>query len=181
MKKDKAAWEAKMKDQVTNEEALVTNLENPTGQLAHALEEKHFRTLPSDIKDENIRECNFVPLSFKEEIQEPTLVEEKKNELANEEELLVEKRQVEEHYRQTTIENVLVEIDKFNFPIDIVTLGMEEDRQASSIGIPSNATSQAWIDIEHGEMTLLVGEEKVMFNLHQSIQLANEEKRDDCG
>ena len=31
MKKDKATWEAKMKDQVTNEEAPVTNLENPIG------------------------------------------------------------------------------------------------------------------------------------------------------
>ena len=69
MKKDKVEWEAKMKDQVTNEEALVTNLENPTGQLAYALEEQHFRTLLSDIKDENVRECNFVPLSFKGEIQ----------------------------------------------------------------------------------------------------------------
>ena len=87
-----------MKDQVTNEEAPVTNIENSIGQLAYALEEQHFKTLPSDIKDEDIRECNFVPLSFKEEIQEPTLVEEKKNELANEEELLVEKKQVEEHH-----------------------------------------------------------------------------------
>ena len=68
MKKDKVAWEAKMKDQVTNEEALVTNLENPIGKLAYALEEQHFRTILSDIKDENVRECNFVPLSFKEEI-----------------------------------------------------------------------------------------------------------------
>ena len=128
MKKDHAAWEAKMKDQVTNEEARVTNLENPIGKLAHALEEQHFRTLPSDIKDEDIRQCNFVPLSFKEEIQELTLVEEKNNELANEEELLMEKRQVEEHHPWTTIENVLVEIDKFNFPIDFVTLGMEKDQ-----------------------------------------------------
>ena len=98
MKKEKAAWEAKMKDQVTNEEAPVTSIENPIRQLAHALEEQHFWTLPSDIKDEDIRECNFMPLIFKEEIQEPTLVEEKKNELANEEELLVEKRQVEEYH-----------------------------------------------------------------------------------
>ena len=45
----------------------------------------------------------------------------------------------------------------------------------SSIGIPSNATSQAWIDVEHGEMTLLVGKEKVKFNLHQSIQFMDEE------
>ena len=108
-------------------------------------------------------------MSFKEEIQEPTLVEEKKNELANEEELLVEKRQVEEHHLGTTIENVLVGIDKFNFPIDFMTLGMEEDQQVSYIGTPSNATSQVWIDIGHGEMTLLVDKEKVKFNLHRSI------------
>ena len=45
-----------------------------------------------------------MPLSFKEEIQEPTLVGEKKNEHSNEEELLVEKRKVEEHHPQTIIE-----------------------------------------------------------------------------
>ena len=78
VKKDHAAWEAKMEDKSINEEALVTNLENPIGQLAHALEEQYSRPLPSDIKDEDKRECDFVPLSFKEEIQEPTLVEEKR-------------------------------------------------------------------------------------------------------
>ena len=114
-------------------------------------------------------------MSFEEEIQDLKLVEEKKNELANEEELLVEKRQVKEQHLQSIIENVLVGIDKFYFPIDFVTLGMEEDQQVSSIGRPSNATSQAWIDIEHGEMTLLIGKEKLKFNLHQSIQLTNEE------
>ena len=130
MKKDNAAWEAKMKDKVNNKEASVTNLENPIGSLAHALKEQYLRPLPSDIQDEVKRECNFVPLSFEEEIQDLTLVEEKKNELANEKELLVEETQVEEQYPRKTIENVLVEIDKFNFPIDFVTLGMEEDQQA---------------------------------------------------
>ena len=43
---------------------------------------------------------------------------------------------------------------------------------------PSNALSQAWIDIENGEMALLVGKKKVKFNLHQSIQLTDEEN--DC-
>ena len=52
-----------------------------------------------------------MPLSFEEEIKDPTLVEEEKNELANEEELLVEKRQVEEQHPRKTIENVLVGID----------------------------------------------------------------------
>ena len=102
-----------------------------------------------------------MPLSFKEEIQDPTLVEEKKNELANEDE-----KQVEEQHPLKTIENVLVGIDKFNFPIDFVTFGIEEDLEVSSIGTPSNATSQAWIDIEHGEMILLIGKEKLKLNLH---------------
>ena len=44
-----------------------------------------------------------------------------------------------------------------------MTWGMEEDRKVSSIGRPSFATSQLWIDVEHGEMTLLVGEEKSEF------------------
>ena len=54
---------------------------------------------------------------------------------------------------------------------------MEEDQQVSFIGTPSNATNQAWIDIEYGEMTLLVGKEKLKFNLHQNMQLTNEEKK----
>ena len=143
MKKNNATCEAKMKDNFSNEEAPMTNLKNSIRKLAHALEEQYSRQLPSDIKDEDKRECNFVPLSFEEKIQDLTLVEEKKNELANDEELLVEERQVEEQHPRKTIENVLVGIDKFNFPIDFVTVGMEEDQQASYIGIPSHATSQA--------------------------------------
>ena len=46
---------------------------------------------------------------------------------------------------------------------------MEKDQQVSSIGIPSNATSQAWIDVEHGEITLLVGEKKLKFNCNTGI------------
>ena len=73
MKKDNAACEAKMKDKFRNEEAPGTNLKNPIVQLAHALEEQYSRPLPSDIKDEDKRECNFVPLIFEEEFQNPTL------------------------------------------------------------------------------------------------------------
>ena len=69
------------------------------------------------------------------------MVEEKKNELANKEELLMEKRQVEEQHPWTIIENVSVGIDKFNFHIGFVTMGIKEDQQVSSIGRPSNAIS----------------------------------------
>ena len=160
MKKDHAAWEAKMKDKITNEEAPMMNIENLIAQLVHALEEQYLSPLPSDIKNEDIREYKFSTLSFEEEIQDPMFVEEKMNELANEEKILVEERKVEEQHSWITNENVLVGIYKLNFPIDFVTLGMEEDQQVSSIERLSNATSQAWIDVEHGEMTLLVGKEK---------------------
>ena len=70
----------------------------------------------------------------------------------------------------------MVEIDKFNFPIDLAILGKEENKQVVSTEKPSNALSRAWIDTENGEMTLLVDKEKVEFNLHQSIQLTYEER-----
>ena len=49
-----------------------------------------------------------MPLSFKEKIQDLTLVGEKNNVLTNEEELLVEKREVEEQHPRKKIENVVV-------------------------------------------------------------------------
>ena len=122
------------------------------------------------------RECNNMLLRIKEENLDPTVVEEKKNEYANEVELTMEMRKGEEQHQQTKIENVLVGIDKFNFPIDLVILGNEENKQAVSTKRPFNALSRAWIDTENGEMTLLVGKEKVKFNLHQSIHLTDEEK-----
>ena len=55
---------------------------------------------------------------------------------------------------------------------------MEEDQQVSYIGRPFIATSQVWIHAEHGEMTMLVGEENVKFDLHQSILLTDEERKE---
>ena len=95
---DNATREAKMKDKVSNEAAPVKNIEKVIGKQPHELEDKYSRLFPRDTKDEDIRECNFVPLRIEEEIQVPTWVEEKKNALANEEELLMEKRQVEEQH-----------------------------------------------------------------------------------
>ena len=58
-------------------------------------------------------------------------------------------------------------IEDFYFPIESLTFDMEEDQQVSFIKRPSIAKSQVWIDVEHGEMTLLVGEEKMTFDLYQ--------------
>ena len=77
----------------------------------------------------HIRECESINLSLKEELSSPRLVEDKDNELVIEEEPLLRTMQVEEQHPWTKIENVLVGVDKFNFPIDSLTLGMEKDRQ----------------------------------------------------
>ena len=41
---------------------------------------------------------------------------------------------------------------------------------------PLLSSSQAWIDINKGELTLLVGEEKAKFNLHQPLPLTEQER-----
>ena len=64
------------------------------------------------------------------------------------------------------MENVFVGIDRFSFPIDCLIVGKENEQQVSFIGTPSTTTCEAWIDVEHGEMTLLVGKEEVKYNLH---------------
>ena len=75
------------------------------------------------------------------------------------------------------MENVLVGVKDFYFPIKSLTFGMEEDQQVSFIKRPSIAKIQVWIDAEHEEMTLLVGEEKMKFDLHQRKPLTAEEMR----
>ena len=106
-------------------------------------------------------------LILEEELQDPTLVE--KNELAIDEELLLKEKQVEKEHPELIVENVLVGVEDFHFPIDYLTFAIVEK--------PSFTTSQMWIDAENGEMTLHVGEKKMKFDLHQSKPLKGEERR----
>ena len=60
------------------------------------------------------------------------------------------------------IEDVLIKVGKFIFLVDFVLLDMEEDEKVSLIlGRPFLATSRALIDVESGELTLSVGDDKV--------------------
>ena len=106
-------------------------------------------------------------------MKEPTLVE--KNEFALDEESSLKEKQVEKQHPKLIMENVLVGLLIY-FPIES-RLGMEEDQQVSFIERPSIAKSQVWIDAQHGEMTLLVGEEKMKLDLHQRTPLTDEERR----
>ena len=60
------------------------------------------------------------------------------------------------------IEDVLIKVGKFIFLVDFVVLDMEEEEKVSIIlGSPFLAISRALIDVESGELTLRVGDDKV--------------------
>ena len=68
------------------------------------------------------------------------------------------------------LEDVLVKVGKFIFPVDFVIVKMEEDTQIHMLlGRPFLATRVALIDVQKGELTLRVGNEAVHFNLNKSL------------
>ena len=75
------------------------------------------------------------------------------------------------------IEDVLVKVDKFIFPIDFIVLDMEEVKDIPIIlGRPFLATGGAIIDVKHGKLTLQVDDEKVTFNVFESMRCPREDE-----
>ena len=69
------------------------------------------------------------------------------------------------------LEDVLVKVGKFIFPVDFVIMKMEEDTQVPLLlGRPFLATGATLIDVQKGELTLRVGNEAVHFNLNRSLE-----------
>ena len=78
------------------------------------------------------------------------------------------------------LEDVLVKVGKFIFPVDFVIMQMEEDTQVPLLlGRPFLATGAALIDVHKGELTLRVGNEAVHFNINRSLEHPNVEA-DSC-
>ena len=169
-----------------NTSARLKNVEAQIGHLVQAFEEKFSRTSPSNTLP-NPNECIDTPLSNVQKFPILKSVEEGENELEvknkallnnlDDEESLLDKLKFEEVSQVMAIENILVKIDTFTFPMDFVTWGIEGDLQNSHIlRRPLLSSSQAWIDINKGKLTLLVGEEKAKFNLHQPLPLTEQER-----
>ena len=77
------------------------------------------------------------------------------------------------------IEDVLVKVGKFVFPVDFIILDIEEDSQVPLLlGRPFLATGAALIDMQKGVLTLRVGEEAVDFNLLQSLKNLDIDRED---
>ena len=89
----------------------------------------------------------------------------------------MDKLKFEEESQVVAIENVLVKIDTFTFPMNFVAWDIKGDLKILKIlRRPLLSLSQAWIDINKEELTLLVGEEKEKFNLHQPLPLTEQER-----
>ena len=161
------------------------NVEAQIGYLVQTFKEKFSTTSPSNTFP-NPNECMDTPLSSVHKFPILKFVEENENELEIEkkallnnlenEKSLVDKLKFEEESQVMAIEKVLVKIDTFTFPIDFVAWGIEGDLKILKIlKRPLHSSSQAWIDINKGELTLLVGEEKEKFNLYQPLPLMEQE------
>ena len=68
-------------------------------------------------------------------------------------------------YPISIVEDVLVKIDKFIFPMDFVVLDMEKNYEARLIlGGPFLAITQVLIYVQNGDLTVRVGDEHVKFS-----------------
>src|SRR5436190_14671951 len=69
------------------------------------------------------------------------------------------------------VEDVLVKVDKFIYPVDLVVLDMAEDRSIPLIlGRAFLKTARAIIDVDEGKIILRAGDESVEFHLANKIQ-----------
>ncbi|XP_061337783.1 uncharacterized protein LOC133284731, partial [Gastrolobium bilobum] len=70
------------------------------------------------------------------------------------------------------VEDVLVKVDKFIFPVDFVILDMEEEDTESPLllGKPFLATARSLIDVEQGKLMLRVNEETITIDVFEAIK-----------
>ncbi|XP_070019434.1 uncharacterized protein [Nicotiana sylvestris] len=72
------------------------------------------------------------------------------------------------------IDDVLVRVNKFILPTNFVILDCEVDYKVLIIlGRPFLATWKALVDVEAGELTFWVGDEKVVFHIYMSMRQPN--------
>ncbi|KAL8506114.1 hypothetical protein ACS0TY_017103 [Phlomoides rotata] len=83
-------------------------------------------------------------------------------------------------YPRGIVEDVMVKVDNFIFPVDFVVLDMVEDRSIPLIlGRPFLATGGAMIDVRNGELLLNAENDHVLFKIHKDRKPIEEEKNED--
>ncbi|CAH9096498.1 unnamed protein product [Cuscuta epithymum] len=78
-------------------------------------------------------------------------------------------------YPKGILEDVLVRVEKFIFPVDFVVMDMEEDRETPLIlGRPFLATARALVDVADGSLSLRVGDDVCTFKLSDVMSKASD-------
>lgn len=78
-------------------------------------------------------------------------------------------------YPRGIIEDVLIKVEKFIFPVDFLILDMEEDKDVPLIlERPFLATGGAIIDVQRGQLILRLGEEQISFNAFKAMRFSTE-------
>ncbi|XP_076959511.1 uncharacterized protein LOC143635610 [Bidens hawaiensis] len=73
-------------------------------------------------------------------------------------------------YPRGIIQNLLVKVDQFVFPVDFLVLDMEADERVPIIlGHPFLRTAKALIDVYDGRVTLRVSDENVTYDITKSM------------
>jgi len=73
------------------------------------------------------------------------------------------------------VEDVLVKVRLFNFPVDFVIMDIEEDLDIPLIlGHPFMLTAKCVVDMGNGNLEISVEDQKVTFNLFESIKHPND-------
>ncbi|GJZ69972.1 reverse transcriptase domain-containing protein [Tanacetum coccineum] len=87
------------------------------------------------------------------------------------EELSMEQALVSMHSPKGIVENVLVKIHNFIFPVDFVLLDIiEDDKVTIILGRPMLATTHAKIDVFRKKISLEVGTEQIVFNANEGTR-----------
>ncbi|KAH9697093.1 hypothetical protein KPL71_023468 [Citrus sinensis] len=82
-------------------------------------------------------------------------------------------------YPEGKIDDVLVKVDKFIFPVDFIVLDFEADKEVPIIlGKPFLATGKTLIDVQKREFTMRVNDHQVTFNVLEAMR--NPDEVEDC-
>ncbi|GJR23110.1 reverse transcriptase domain-containing protein [Tanacetum coccineum] len=142
-----------LKDLLTNKEKLLELASTPLNKNCSALEEcLALADLGSSI--------NLMPLSVWKKLMLPELIPTLMTlELANQ----------SVAYPVGIAEDVLVQVGKFTFPADFVVVDYDVDPCVPLIlGIPFLRTTRALVDVHGEELSLRVGDEKLIFNVEST-------------
>ncbi|KAI3815717.1 hypothetical protein L1987_15396 [Smallanthus sonchifolius] len=84
-------------------------------------------------------------------------------------------------YPRGIVENLLVKVGKFFFPMDFIILQMEvDDKIPLILGCPFLRTTKVMIDVFDGKLTLRVGDESITFDAMKSVKDVGEHSHSVC-